>query len=117
MASARRPDDVRQELEAARADTMRRIVGVSADIDGIIAASTSVSTDDEHDPEGATIAFERAQLLALRAQGEKHLAELDKALERLDDGSYRNCESCGRPIGAKRLSARPFASRCINCAS
>ena len=75
-----------------------------------------VATDDEHDPEGATIAFERAQLAGLLEAAQDHLGDLDEALGRLREGRYGTCENCGRPIGAGRLAARPAARTCIACA-
>ena len=80
-------------------------------------SSAGVATDDEHDPEGATIAFERAQLASLADQARNHLAELDEALDRLRQGRYGQCVQCGKPIGAERLAARPAARTCIACAS
>jgi len=109
--------DVRAQLSVERAAALERIAGLSADIDGVIDAASSVSTDDEHDPEGATIAFERSQLGALRDQARRHVTEVDEALARLDAGTYGTCVVCGRPIGAERLSARPSAATCITCAT
>ena len=85
--------------------------------DDIVAASESSNADDEHDPEGATIAFERAQVAALLQQARRTGTELERALERLQHGRYGNCERCGEPIGVERLAARPSASTCISCAS
>jgi RNA polymerase-binding transcription factor DksA len=45
------------------------------------------------------------------------VSTLDEALVRVDAGTYGTCESCGKPIAAERLSARPAATRCITCAS
>jgi DnaK suppressor protein len=75
------------------------------------------STDDEHDPEGATIAFERAQIETLIEVAREHLDEIDDALERVRTGAYGTCEDCGQPIAAARLEARPYTTRCISCAS
>lgn len=88
-----------------------------ADLAGIMAASEGANADDEHDPEGATIAFERAQTAALLARTEHRIAELDRALERVAAGTYGTCVVCGRPVGADRLEARPDATTCIGCAS
>ncbi len=92
-----------------------------AELDAAIApwsrATDGANTDDEHDPEGATIAFERAQAQALRAVAQAHLAQIDAALARLADGSYGTCVVCGRPIGAARLEARPAAATCLTCAA
>ena len=83
----------------------------------MVAASRDTNADDEHDPEGATIAFERSQLGALVRQARLHLDEVDAALARLDAGTYGTCEACGDPIGEGRLEARPAARTCIRCAS
>ena len=108
---------IRDALDAEQQDTHERIAALSREFDGIVESSTGVATDDEHDPEGATIAFERAQLAALLHQARDHLAELDDALDRLRQGSYGRCERCGRPIAAERLAARPAARTCITCAA
>jgi DnaK suppressor protein len=108
---------IRGALAAGRQETLERITAVSREFDGIVESSAGVATDDEHDPEGATIAFERAQLAALLDQARQHLAELDAAQDRLRQGRYGRCERCGRPIAAARLAARPAARTCITCAS
>ncbi len=81
-----------------------------------MAASRSSNADDEHDPEGATIAFERQQVAALLESARRRLADVDAALARRETGDYGRCESCGRPIAAERLAARPAARTCIDCA-
>ncbi|HEY8788085.1 MAG TPA: TraR/DksA C4-type zinc finger protein [Actinopolymorphaceae bacterium] len=86
------------------------------DYDRIVAASQLVSSDDEHDPERATIAFKRARTLAVADQLRRQLAELDAATARIDDGTYGVCELCGRAIAPARLEARPTATRCVSCA-
>jgi RNA polymerase-binding transcription factor DksA len=104
-------------LIAERASTTAQIEALTRDLGDIIDASTSVATDDEHDPEGATIAFERAQVAALLSRGRERLIDLDRALERLSEGTYGACERCGQPIAAERLEARPASRTCIGCAS
>lgn len=110
-------DDQRQRLEDERRRTLRRLASLTGDLAEVMAASRDTNADDEHDPEGATIAFERSQVGALAWQAEHHLAEIDAAIERLEAGTYGGCEDCGRPIGAERLEARPAATRCVVCAS
>jgi DnaK suppressor protein len=104
-------------LEAERHEALDRLAALERDHVGIIEAATSANSDDEHDPEGATIAFEREQVAALLDQTREHLTEVDAALSRLDEGQYGQCERCGKPIGAARLEARPTATTCISCAS
>jgi DnaK suppressor protein len=107
---------VSERLEDERAATVAQLAGLRRDFDGMVDASEASNADDEHDPEGATIGFERAQLAALIAQAEQRLTDLDRALEQVAAGSYGTCESCGGPIGAARLEARPQARTCIGCA-
>ncbi len=107
---------VEPKLAEDRAGTVARIAALTRDFDDIVDASRFVATDDEHDPEGATIAFERAQVQALLRQAREHLDDLDRALERLRDGTYGTCERCGQPIAAARLQIRPTARTCVSCA-
>ena len=109
--------EIRAALDAERAETLARITALRREFDGIVDSTALVATDDEHDPEGATIAFERAQLADLLEAAQDHLGELDQALARLREGRYGTCENCGRPIGTGRLAARPTARTCIACAS
>jgi RNA polymerase-binding transcription factor len=105
------------ELSAQRSDLLAQARQLRADLAGIMAASEGANADDEHDPEGATIAFERAQAAALLSRTEQRIFSLDRALERVAAGTYGTCAVCGQPIGADRLAARPDATACISCAS
>ncbi|GAB3037506.1 TraR/DksA C4-type zinc finger protein [Parafrigoribacterium mesophilum] len=106
----------RDLLIADRAGTQGLMADLGRDVESIVAARRSVSTDDEHDTEGVTLAFERSQTEALIVQSTNRLAQIDAALARLDVGTYGTCEVCGQPIGTARLEARPAARTCINCA-
>jgi len=110
-------DRARERLEAEREQALRRLASVTDDFDSVVAASRDTNADDEHDPEGTTIAFERSQVAALMRHAHQHLLEIDSALQRVDEGTYGSCESCGRPIGEGRLQARPVARTCIECAA
>jgi len=107
----------RDLLQAERRRTTRRLAGLRGEYRGFVEASRDTNADDEHDPEGATIAFERSQVRALVQQAEAHLGEIDAAAQRLDDGTYGVCTVCGRPIPAARLEARPTATTCVGCAT
>jgi DnaK suppressor protein len=107
--------DVRRALEADRRRTSQRLGLLSADHADFVAASEGSNADDEHDPKGATIAFERSQVATLAAQARAHLVEVDAALARLEAGTYGRCERCGGPIPAARLAARPTATTCVRC--
>ena len=110
------PAELRGEMEAERRRISDRIAGLQRNLDDIVAAAELASTDDEHDPEGMTIAYERAQVTALLRQAEEDLIALDHALERVDKGTVGTCEVCGGPISLDRLLALPGVSSCIRCA-
>lgn len=110
-------EDVRRRLAAEREQALTRLASLTGDHDAMVAASRDTNADDEHDPEGATIAFERSQIGALTRQVRHHLAELEAAGLRLEAGTYGVCERCGSPIGDARLDALPAARTCIRCAS
>ncbi|MDQ3127504.1 MAG: TraR/DksA family transcriptional regulator [Chloroflexota bacterium] len=63
----------------------------------------------------ATAVFEQQRDLALRDRNDRHLADVEAAIARLDDGSYGDCVRCGRPIAPERLDALPSAAHCIEC--
>ena len=112
-----RPDDPSAVLQAERTHLQQQVDAVRRSFDAMVAASDSSNADDEHDPEGATIAFERAQLSTQLAAAEAAIAEVDHALQRLAEGAYGRCEVCGQAIGRDRLEARPSATSCITCAA
>ncbi|MDQ2677445.1 MAG: TraR/DksA family transcriptional regulator [Actinomycetota bacterium] len=115
-ASVEGPDGPRARLEELRAATEGRTRSLLASFDSIVEAASDVATDDEHDPEGHTIAWERQQVAALLRDARAELAEIDAALARLDDGAYGQCTACGDRIGVARLDALPATSTCIRCA-
>jgi RNA polymerase-binding protein DksA len=103
-------------LANERAAAQAQIESLTREFDDVVAASRASNADDEHDPEGATIAFERQQVVALLDQARARLADIEAALARRDAGDYGICENCGRPIAPERLAARPAARTCIDCA-
>ena len=107
----------RERLVAERERARERVAALERDFAGLAEAASSAGTDDEHDPEGATLAFERQHAAALLDAAREQVAALDAALGRLAAGRYGVCDRCGRPIGDDRLAARPAATACIQCAS
>ncbi|MET8155450.1 TraR/DksA C4-type zinc finger protein [Sphaerisporangium sp. NPDC005289] len=108
---------LRDLLGAERERTTARVASLLRDWEGIVESSALVATDDEHDPEGSSTAFERAHVQALLDQARSHLADLDAAQARLRDGDYGVCQGCGRPISPERLKVRPAAKSCVPCAT
>jgi RNA polymerase-binding transcription factor DksA len=110
-------DSARAALVAIAETALARRDELARDLDAVIEASRDVATDDEHDPEGATIAYERAKVIALVRETEDRHVEVQRAMARLAAGTYRTCEGCGGEIAAARLEARPTASTCVACAT
>ncbi|HET9071679.1 MAG TPA: TraR/DksA C4-type zinc finger protein [Acidimicrobiales bacterium] len=110
-------DAGRSALDAERAATVARLAALHAEVEGIVEASRDANLDDECDPEGATVAFERQRVAALEAEARAHLAAIDAAEARLAGGGYGVCADCGGPIGAERLEALPTTTRCVACAA
>jgi DnaK suppressor protein len=111
------PDaDIAARLSAERAATQAQIAALTADRADVASTRDLVATDDEHDPEGATIAFEHARLGALLDQARDHLAAVEHAEERLRAGLLDRCEVCGATIDPQRREARPTAATCVGCA-
>jgi DnaK suppressor protein len=113
------PDEARFRLNTDRNEALRQIGALEREFAAIAASAAdgSAGGDDEHDPEGATVAFERQHVAALLASARAHLTAIDTALGKIEAGVYERCDRCGGPIGAERLAARPAALLCVRCAA
>lgn len=69
---------------------------------------------DNHLGDMATVTFDRELDEGLEEGAQQTLAQIDRALARLDEGTYGMCERCGKPIREERLRARPWATLCID---
>ena len=105
-------------MNTDREQVLDRIAELEQEFAAIVTSASegSAGGDDEHDPEGATVAFERQHIAALAAQAREHLAAIDAALRKVDSGIYEICDKCGGPIGEERLAARPASLICVRCA-
>jgi DnaK suppressor protein len=104
-------------LKGERWLILDHLAGLRGAFQNMVDASAGSNADDEHDPEGSTIAFERSQLNALIHQAERHLDDIEDARMRVASGRYGLCETCGQAISHERLGARPVARSCIVCAA
>ena len=107
---------IRRRLEAERTAAQDRVRAMTSELEGFMAESADSNADDEHDPEGPTIAYQRAQLITLLDRSQASVDDLDRALERLARGDYATCEGCGGRIPGGRLEARPATRTCVQCA-
>ena len=104
---------VRAELQHD-ANTLRaEIEAAEEDLQGLIRDGGDGAGDDQADAGAKT--FEREHEISLTNNARDMLLQIERALQRLDDGTYGVCENCGEPIGKGRLQAAPRATLCIPC--
>lgn len=112
-------DDERARLaraiDDARASTAELLAGLQRTFDDVVAAAEMSNNDDEHDPDGSTVAYERAQVWALLRQARADLDALAAAEARLASGTIDVCRVCGAAIGIERLLALPHTDTCVRC--
>jgi DnaK suppressor protein len=105
-------------LETERATYLRQAETLQAEADSLTEDREPGDVQfDEESGEGDTLAVERERDLALSAQARAAIEEIDKAVEKIHDGSYGRCESCGTAIPKERLRALPYAALCVKCKS
>jgi RNA polymerase-binding transcription factor DksA len=107
----------RELLEADRVRLERIRDGVSEE-QGLGSESqqsnlSELSSLDQHNADIATETFEREKDESILEQVEAELIDIDRALGRIEDGTYGICEACGKPIGDARLEAIPTARFCV----
>jgi len=105
--------EVRKELEAEAAGLRVDISTAEAEIAERLGDAVGDAGDDSADAGAKT--FQREHELALTQQARELLAQTERALSRISDGSYGVCESCGQAIGKARLQAFPRATLCVAC--
>ena len=105
--------EVRSELEQDVEQLRDELQHARSDIVDLMRDSGDGAGDDQADAGAKT--YEREQEISLANNAWDMLEQTEHALERLADGSYGTCESCGRPIGKARLQAAPRATLCIPC--
>jgi RNA polymerase-binding transcription factor DksA len=104
-------------LASEVASTRDRLATLEGELASIIDGADTANIDDEHDPEGSTIAYERALVTAMIDAARAELEELERAQTAVHEPGYGTCRACGRPIGTERLRARPAATTCVECAA
>ena len=74
-----------------------------------------VGSGDNHPAETASATLDREIDYTLEENSEHVLAEIEAALQRIEEGTYGTCRTCGQPITEERLEAIPYATQCIDC--
>jgi RNA polymerase-binding transcription factor DksA len=110
------PDAARQRLEDERArleETRQGFDGEHLRDESETDSVSELSSFDQHDADMGTETFEREKDFSILEQVEAELDDVQRALQRIDDGTYGLCEACGKPIEAERLEALPAARFCV----
>ena len=108
----------RAELEAERATYVQQAESLLKEAEQIAEDMEPGDIQfDEESGEGDTLSVERERDLALSAQARAAVDEIDRALAKMDAGTYGICERCGNPIPKARLKALPYAALCVACKS
>jgi RNA polymerase-binding protein DksA len=105
--------EIREELDSERARALADLEIAEHDLQGLMRDAGEGAGDDQADA-GASI-FGREYEMSLVANSRDKLDQVEHALERLANGTYGICESCGNPIGKMRLQAAPRATLCLAC--
>jgi len=105
-------DEIRQALDERRDDTYRRVAFLAQRPELGSAQGFGKRIGD-----GTTEAISRLTEIGVGQSLESTLARIERALSKLDDGTYGDCDVCGKPIPRARLQAMPDSVMCLNCAA
>ncbi len=111
--TAQEIDEIRAELERDKERIATELQASESDLEGLMRDYGGGSGDDSADTGGKVL--EREQGLTLTQNSRTLLDQTQRALERIQRGSYGRCESCDQPIGKLRLQAFPRATLCVSC--
>ncbi|MGW2189150.1 TraR/DksA family transcriptional regulator [Streptomyces sp. NPDC001719] len=106
-------NEARSELQSEVLRLRAEIAASEEAISGLMRDSGDGAGDDQADT--GTKNITREHELALAANAQEMLLQTERALERLDAGTYGLCENCGKPIGKARMQAFPRATLCVEC--
>ena len=94
---------------------MNRLEELLSQADNTVSGMT-LQKENFPDPiDRSSLETERNFMLRIRDREHKLIKKIKKALERIEDGTYGICESCGEDISIERLKARPVTTQCIDC--
>src|SRR6266849_5812767 len=107
-------EQIKKRLEAKRAELQENIEGLTEAHPKPVGAIEA--NEDPQDFEDIAVDFlETQQEQSLLVNEQALLTEVERALERIEDGTYGKCVNCGQPIPEKRLEAIPWAERDVKC--
>ena len=105
----------RDLLQDERQKVLEAIEYLHAENPGSLKDETEESTVDNHLADTATVTLDREIDYTLEENSEHVLKAIDKALAKIEAGTFGICETCGQPIAEERLAAISYATQCIDC--
>ena len=108
-------DALRERLLQERQRLEAEIRELDADLSESLKDSSAESPYDQHMAETATVTLDREIDLTLEGNALASVAQINRALGKLENGTYGVCDGCGKMIGEERLKVAPFATLCIDC--
>ena len=116
MANTKKAKKETKKYDEIRKDLEKQKTALLAEAGEIITSGISPGTENFPDlGDQATAETDQNFILRLKEREQKLLKKIDEALERIGNGTFGICESCGQEIGFKRLKARPVTTLCIDC--
>jgi DnaK suppressor protein len=112
--TAKEIGDLKGRLDAERAELSDQLTTIEEET--FAASQSELSGDvglDDESADAGTATFEREKDLSIENNVRDLLGKIDRALKRIDDGSYGTCERCGKPIEKARIKALPYVDLCI----
>ncbi|PCI25247.1 MAG: RNA polymerase-binding protein DksA [SAR324 cluster bacterium] len=109
------PELTEEETAFFRVRLERKLSGLVNGSDDTVHEMQGSKQDFPDPNDRASFEFERNTTLRIRDRERKLIRKIQKALKRLKEGTYNECEECEEYIGKNRLNARPVTSRCIQC--
>ncbi|MBT8198108.1 MAG: TraR/DksA C4-type zinc finger protein [Acidimicrobiia bacterium] len=106
------------KLEAERERLLHVIAEREEEFESLrLSVTPSEHNVDPENSDGGSLAFEMQKEMSIERNAEGILEKVDHALARVGDGTYGDCETCGKRIPMSRLDALPYATHCVDCAS
>ncbi|HEX6009050.1 MAG TPA: TraR/DksA C4-type zinc finger protein [Actinomycetota bacterium] len=107
-------DELRERLLAEQVELQEQLATIEEQ--SFATSQSDISGEvsfDEENADAGTFTFERERDLSIENNVRDLLGKIDRALARMDDGTYGICSRCGKPIEKARLKALPYADLCI----
>jgi DnaK suppressor protein len=112
--TAKEIGDLKERLDAERDELSTQLTTIEEE--AFAATQSELSGDvglDDESADAGTATFEREKDLSIENNVRDLLAKIDRALKRIDEGTYGTCERCGKPIEKARIKALPYVDLCI----